>query len=154
MLIKTQVVCAAVILLRRLAAAAESMGEQQGEGAKREATVLETMLASILERLSWPPTSQQRIVEDGGMLALVELVRRRHDPHSPLDMKARTHFDHHACVNLRCCIETHIIHSPPHDSWRRALPPPLPTSRAWWLTACISSRSAPSRPSPSSSSGG
>jgi hypothetical protein len=85
-LIKTQVVCAAVVLLRRVAAAEHQRRDGNGKG---RAAALETMLASLLERLSWPPASQHRIVEDGGMLALVDLVRRRHDPQSPLDVKVR-----------------------------------------------------------------
>lgn len=86
-LTKTQVVCTAVVLLRRLAPTADRQEERKGADGGHEAAVLETMLASILERLSWPPTSHHRIVEDGGMLALVDLVRRRHDPQSPLDAK-------------------------------------------------------------------
>lgn len=87
-LTKTQVVCTAVVLLRRLGADGGG-GGSSGDGRAGEAAVLETMLASIIERLSWPPTSQHRIVEDGAMLALVKLVRRRHDPQSALDVKVR-----------------------------------------------------------------
>lgn len=83
-LTKTQVICTAVVLLRRLGADGSGGGGRTGEAA-----VLQTMLASIIERLSWSPTSQHRIVEDGAMLALVDLVRQRHDPQSPLDVKVR-----------------------------------------------------------------
>lgn len=82
-LTKTQVICTAVVLLRRLGA------DGSGGGRTGEAAVLQTMLASIIERLSWSPTSQHRIVEDGAMLALVDLVRQPHDPQSALDVKVR-----------------------------------------------------------------
>lgn len=75
---KTQVVCAVVVLLWRVGAWKVEKPQQAPR-----ALLLETMLATTLERLSWIPASQHHIVEDGGMLALVELVKRRHDAPPP-----------------------------------------------------------------------
>jgi len=75
---KTQVVCTVVVLLRRVGAWKVEKPQQAPR-----ALLLETMLATTLERLSWVPASQHHIVEDGGMLALVELVKRRHDAPPP-----------------------------------------------------------------------
>jgi hypothetical protein len=75
---KTQVVCAVVVLLRRVGAWKVEKPQQAPR-----ALLLETMLATTLERLSWIPASQHHIVEDGGMLALVELIKRRHDAPPP-----------------------------------------------------------------------
>ena len=75
---KTQVVCAVVVLLRRLGTWKMEKPHQTSRG-----LVLETMLATTLERLSWIPASQHHIVEDGGMLALVELVKRQQDAPPP-----------------------------------------------------------------------
>ncbi len=80
-LAKTQVVCAAVVLLRRLG---EGIHNNNDKAQASSATLLlETMLATTLERLSWIPASQHHIVEDGGMQALVELLKRRHDARGP-----------------------------------------------------------------------
>jgi len=75
---KTQVVCAIVVLLRRL-----GTGKVEKPHQAPKTLLLETMLATTLERLSWIPASQHHIVEDGGMLALVQLVKQQQDAPPP-----------------------------------------------------------------------